>query len=353
MKHIFSFIPEELIQHDGTRGSHPHIWLYPDIKIEFKSGDNPNLLVGEGVNGIYITETARLKESVWNENLYPTLSDHQGWGIFTTTPSPEGRNWYVEQIYNIAIPGPDHNDQYVSYIWHTADNTCVPGLKKEVEFARKTMPLKYFLRNYEANINVFQGQIYEDFQYDIHVVDFKIDLKRYKVVVAGVDWGYTHNGVIMVIGITDDDDIDVLFESSDNHIPVLSEVKTQDTWVKRALKIQKEYGVDMFHCGPDEPEHIQAFKDSGIWARAAKNAVSPGIQSVATFMHIDDNGKTKFRIHKKNCPTLAKYIPSYAWKEGKEEPIKENDDECDGLRYGIHSAREWFKYVPDIVKEAS
>lgn len=356
-KHLFGFLPEEIIQEDNTRSNTPNIWLYPEIKIEFKSGERPERLVGEGLNGLYVTETARLKSSTWNDNLQPTLADKEGWGIFTTTPI--GRNWYMEEIRPLCEEGDQRDEQWSGFHAKTVENTKMPGLVAEVERARKTMPKKYFLRNYEASADAFQGQIFDEFDSSIHLQDWEIDKSIYKVIVGGVDWGYTHHGGFVIIGITNDDDVHILEENTQSGIPCVSADNNQDTWAKRALEAQTRWGTELFYCGVDEPEHIKAFRDAGIYARGAKNAVQPGIQTIATLMHIDENKHTRLKIHKSNCPRLSKYIAAYRWMENKdgdlqEKPLKVNDDEIDMARYAIHSARKWLKFeIPQEEEEAA
>jgi len=341
--YFLSTIPDKLIQKNNVF-SRGELWLYPEILWEFKSGERPETLVSVGLNGMYITETARLKKNVWNDNLRPTLSDKGGWCIDTTTPI--GNNWYIDDIWRFADPNsadkqPDHEGIFCKSI----ENTMVPELIADIEKARVTMPKKYFLRNYEASIDAFHGQIYDEYNREVHVQDFKIDLERYKVVVAGVDWGYTHHGGFILIGITDDDSVDVFHEDTQDRIPCVSSDSDADTWAKRALAAQEKYDVELFYCGVDEPEHIKAFRNEGVSARKCKNEVSPGIQAVSTLMKIDNNGHTRLRIHP-SCKRLVKYLPAYKWAENREgdaseKPDKVNDDECDMLRYAIYSAHRY------------
>lgn len=353
-KHLFQFLDERLIQVDKTNSNQPHLWLFPDIKIEFKSAERPENLVGEGLNGVYVTETARLKSKVWNDNVRPTLTDKGGWGIFTTTPL--GHNWYIDEIRCLSDKANEqYDDEYVGYHWKTVENTKNPLLLKEVERAKKTMPKKYFLRNYEACADAFQGQIFDDFDRDIHVKKWSIDKSIYKVIIGGMDWGYTHHGGFVVIGITNDDEVHVLEENTQPGIPCVSSDATQDTWAKRAFEAQKKWGWELLYCGVDEPEHIKALRDEGVYARKAKNAVNPGIQTIATLMHVDENGYTRLKIHE-NCKRLAKYLPAYRWAENRdgnleERPEKINDDEVDMLRYAVHSARRWLKLVVPPIEE--
>lgn len=333
-RHLLRCLTSPLIQKNRLNSSPPFIWLYPDILIEFKTAENPNMLVGEGLHGVYITETARLKRAAWNDNIRPALSEFQGWGIFTTTPL--GHNWYIEEIRSLAED--PENEDYSGHYWTTADNTKMPGLLKEVETARKTMPKKYFDRNYLASPDAFHGQIYDEFRRDVHVQSFDYDPNRYFCLVGGIDWGYTHHAGFVIVGITHDGHVDILEEYS------VSGKQTEE-WMQEAKHRQTKYGdlFQMFYAGPDQPEHIEMFRANGIRIKPANNNVSAGIQTVAMLMKIDKNGKSRYRSHT-SCTRLNKYKPAYTWIVDKEtdgsteKPKKIDDDEQDMERYAIHTA---------------
>jgi len=336
-REILTFLPDSLLQ--APVNSTGKIWLKPDILIEFKSGEKPESLVGTGLNGVYITETARLKSTVWMDNVRPTLSDKQGWGIFTTTPL--GVNWYIDEIRAVSEFGENHNPEYEAFYWKTIENTQCHGLIEEVEKARLTMPDKYFLRNYEASPYAYHGQIFEELDEKIHVQDFEFNKDRYTYVIAGQDWGFTHNGVIVVVGIDNDDNVDVLETVSIPKISVSSKFdSTERTWSKINKELKEKYRVDVFFGGVDRPENISVLRAEGVNIRKAKNAVVPSIDVISTLIRVVD-GRSKFRIRKtKGNDALFKGLLNFRWKEGaiKEEPIKEKDDEVDALRYAVYSA---------------
>jgi len=339
-------LPAGLVIKNELKSKPPRLWLKGGILFEFKSAEHPDKLVAEGLNGIYVTETARLKPTVWNDNLRPTLSDNQGWGLFATTPL--GYNWYADQIRKVAVEGEYHDNEWKAYYWKTIDNTKKPGLVEEVEKAKATMPAKYFCRNYEASLDAFQGQIYDGFDYNVHVDDIKFERDKYKIVVGGIDWGYTHRGVIVVAGITTDDNVHVLVDMAESRIPVVSRDDSADDWCKRALRLQEEYDVEMFYAGPDQPESIDQMAYEGVRVQKANNSVMEGIQAVSTLMTIDDNGHTRLRIDK-NCTNLIQNIRAQRWIQQKdgdesEKPEKINDDSNDALRYAIYSAGHWFDH---------
>lgn len=87
--------------------------------------------------------------------------------------------------------------------------------------------------------------------------------------------------------------------------------------------------------------------DRGYTTLAASNSVLPGIQTVASLL-----SSGGLYIVEETCPHLLDRIPQYLWDEkatqrGKTEPVKEDDDEVDALRYTVMtSRREWAEVVP-------
>lgn len=359
-KIVLSFVPDALIQKIDTAKS--QVWLYPEILICFKSADKPKNLVSEGLNGLWITETARIKREAWNDNLRPCLSDYLGWMLSDTTPI--GDNWYVQDIADYADPTNEkYDEEWQLYKWHTIHNTMLPGIEKEVEKARKTMPKKLFQRNYEASREAFEGQIFDEFLEEIHVRDFEFVPQRYMVIIAGQDWGYVHKGAFVVVGITHDLCVDVIDEIARSGLYVTkpSDDYEKETWIEMVKdpyeKYQFEYDgklypIEFIFCGPDEPEHISAYSENDLPAIKANNSVMAGIGWVQTIMHPDSNHHSRFRVHSR-CKNLIQNLKTQRWKqdpkgEDSEVPEKgsgENDfDSNDALRYALYSAKDrYFK----------
>lgn len=85
----------------------------------------------------------------------------------------------------------------------------------------------------------------------------------------------------------------------------------------------------------------------------AHNAVLPGIQTVQSLFA----AQRLFVVRPNDkglggCPHLIDALPGYVWDtkatdRGATEPLKENDDEADALRYAVYSSRrEWRDLIP-------
>jgi len=62
--------------------------------VEGKSCDQPNSLLGEGLDWIVFDESAKAKQRIWEYYLRPTLTDRNGEILFITTPN--GYNWIYD-----------------------------------------------------------------------------------------------------------------------------------------------------------------------------------------------------------------------------------------------------------------
>ena len=100
-----------------------------------KSGDNPDGLVGEGLDFCAIDEAARCKEEVW-EVLRPSLADKNGECWFLSTP--KGKNWF----YQLYLKESTDPELYKSFCFPSHDNPLLP-LKELESMKQETAELVY------------------------------------------------------------------------------------------------------------------------------------------------------------------------------------------------------------------
>lgn len=107
--------------------------------IRVYGADNPDAMRGVRLDGCIIDEVAQIRPTVWEDIIQPTLSDRNGWAIFTGTPN--GVNLFSE-IYFRAATLPD---------WHSAIYTVYDTdaiAPAEVERLRRDMTETSFSREY-------------------------------------------------------------------------------------------------------------------------------------------------------------------------------------------------------------
>ena len=74
-----------------------------------RSGAHPESLVGEGLHFAVMAEAAKMKESVWERFIRPTLADFLGESLWDTTP--EGKNWF----YDLYLKGQGDDPEWESW----------------------------------------------------------------------------------------------------------------------------------------------------------------------------------------------------------------------------------------------
>nr|DAS93853.1 MAG TPA: large terminase [Caudoviricetes sp.] len=171
-----------------------------------------------------------------------------------------------------------------------------------------------------------EGVVYTDFNKDKHYIK-EADIKdvQFKKYFAGVDFGWEHFGSIVVIGLGLDNKYYLLKEYAYQH-------KDIECWVNIAKDIVKEYGSINFYCDYARPDYINKLRVNGIRALNGRKEVIEGISTIATLFKTN-----KLLILEDKVNLFKKEIYNYVWAKGKDEPIKQNDDVLDSLRYAIYT----------------
>ena len=173
-----------------------------------------------------------------------------------------------------------------------------------------------------------EGAIYRDFKEDMLVSDKDIPTDDITVYYAGVDWGYEHYGTIVVCGQTADGRVYLLEEHSAQYQEI-------DYWVDIAKDIKTRFGNIKFYADSARPEHVSRFKREGIRCINADKSVLSGIEQVAKLMK-----QGRFFVCSEKVNKFKDEIYQYVWNEKTGEPVKNNDDVLDALRYAIYTSNK-------------
>lgn len=119
--------------------------------VTVQSADNPDVLVGEGLDGVVIDETGITDERLWKESIRPALSDKLGWAIFIGTP--HGRNWY-HKLFEYA--GTEAN--WARWQRPTSDNPLIP--LEELEAAKRDIGPRAYAQQYDAQFMDMEGALF-------------------------------------------------------------------------------------------------------------------------------------------------------------------------------------------------
>lgn len=165
--------------------------------LELKTAENPASVIGAGLNFLIVDEASRVKTSVWETALYPTLADKKGSAFLISTP--RGRNWFYEMY--LKGKGGDYPN-YASFTFETKDNLSLPHLVQEQQEAEKHLPQQAYQQEYLAKFIDDAGQVFRNIRQCING-----ELREYDPThsyVMGADLAkYEDYTVLTVLDLTD------------------------------------------------------------------------------------------------------------------------------------------------------
>ena len=265
--------------------------------------------------GAYVNEASLANEIVFKE----IISRCSGEGARVVWDSnPDNPNHWLNRDYIGKNDG-----KIIDFSFKLDDNTFLS--KRYIDSIKAATPKgKFYDRDILGIWSVAEGAIYADYDSKIHVVDELPDMRRY---FAGIDWGYTHYGSIVVVG-----------EGMDGNYYLVDGVPAQfkeiDWWVEQVRKLIDIYGNIPFYADSARPEHVARFENEGFDISNANKSVIAGIELIAKLFK-----ERKLYVKRGFVPRFFDEIYQYRWKENstKDEPLKEFDDVLDSVRYAIYS----------------
>lgn len=265
--------------------------------------------------GAYINEASLANETVFKE----IISRCSGDGariVFDTNPdNPE--HWLKKDYID------SKSENIISVHFRLDDNTFLS--ERYIRNIKESTPSGMFYdRDIEGLWVTGEGVVYSDFDGNKHFINdvSGIDFETY---IAGVDWGYSHYGSIVVFGIDKENKWYLIEEHA-------TQFKEIDYWVNIALGVKERYGNINFYCDSARPEHVERFRRERIRAINADKSILSGIEEVARLIKLN-----RFFVLSPKVKQFKKEIYNYIWDEKTGNPVKENDDVMDAMRYAVYS----------------
>jgi hypothetical protein len=220
---------------------HGDWWLIGGIRLDWRTGDNPENLVADSYDGVLLDEFARLKGDVWEDHLQPALADSGGWTLVTSTPLSKASAFYrlwatgsaeaAEDIRESTGERIEVSDRVRCVYWTTMDNTANPRLRRWALEAKGRMPAPMWKRNFLASWVAFKGQVFVELDEATH--RRKWDPSRLRRVTAGMDFGWSSPAVFSIWGEDYDGGLHELESISAKHFPI----DTEQGWVNRSNRV--------------------------------------------------------------------------------------------------------------------
>jgi hypothetical protein len=317
-------------------------------RLEVRSADHPENLVGEALDWVILSEAAKQKKETWERFIRPALADKRGGADFPTTP--EGFNW----LYDLWQLGQSPDEPlYESWTFPSWANTKVyPDGRQDAEILdleRNTAP-EWFMQEIGAEFSAFVGKVYGEFREAIHVKPLEYDPNLPNFI--AFDWGWANPLAAVEFQVTPNDEIHVWREHYKKNMTIPEHVA-----MMKARPQPPHYKITM--CFGDAADPEAAAQVSQLLAPCyaepdAKTNWRQGVELVKSFMKIHDEEVmdpdtgamvhvghwTKFFVDH-SCKNFIKEINNYKTKE----PVKGNNvpemgqkqaDHCmDAIRYGL------------------
>lgn len=216
-------------------------------RIEFRSGDHPERLVGEGLRRVALDECGTLKNQLWQESILPTLMDHSAPAILTGTPKLSTGHFFFAG-YLRGLKGDD--PLYGTFGGPTTENPWIPV--DEVQRMREEMPSRLFEQEVLARFQTLEGMVFRNIEACLMAayssaatVSIGVDLARRAdwTVIVGMD----------VFGR-------VTFLDRFKHVPWPVQEERILAWAERATKAagkRPKVVVDMTGVGDPVVQHLE------------------------------------------------------------------------------------------------
>ena len=321
--------------------------------IELKGAQEPDSLLGSGLDGVVLDEYAMDAYGVapvWKEAIRPALSDKQGWAIFISTP--RGYNHFFE-LYDYAQ---SHRDEgWECWKMPTKANPYITG--KELEAAKREIGEDLYSQEYEAEFKKRSGLVYKEFSRDTHVID-PIEPKNIPsrwTLEIGIDFGASHPTAAVFVMFDHVSDaayvVDEHYESewtTDRHISAL--VAKEDKWTMPLIRKRVKRIGDS-----QAKQTILDYASKGYYITPTlkgSDSVDEGISAVRKRLQIDPITNRPKLFVCRNCVNTIREFENYSWygyddsaievdemmrlaNKRKDAPRKIFDDAMDALRYVI------------------
>lgn len=282
-------------------------------------------VVGRSYDLIIFDEAALVNgRDAFNVALRPTLDKENSKAIFISTP--RGRNnWFAEFYYR------GFNDEFPEWASLRATYHENPRLsEQDIDEARKSMSEAEFSQEYEADFNIYEGQVWA-FDHEECVADL-VDFETKRMdVFAGLDVGYKDPTAFCVIAYDWDEEKYYVVDE------YLDAERTTEQHAVQIRKLVSKWNIDYIYIdSAAQQTRFDFAQNYDITTINAKKSVLDGIGKVATVV---DNNRL---IVDQRCDETLMALDQYQWDPNpnllKEKP-KHNaaSHMADALRYALYS----------------
>ena len=281
--------------------------------------------VGRSYDLIIFDEAALADgRDAFNVALRPTLDKDASKAIFISTPRGKN-NWFAEFWYR------GFSDEYAEWASIRATYKDNPRMSQsDIEEARKSTSEAEFRQEYEADFNIYEGQIW-NFDRENCLGNFSEIETSQMDVFAGLDVGYRDPTAFCVVGYDWDEEAYYLLDE------YLDSEQTTETHARKIQSMIDKWDIDYIYIdSAAQQTRFDFAQNYDISTVNAKKSVLDGIAHVAGIV---DNKKL---LVEQTCTETIASLDQYQWDPNpnlmKEKP-KHNQAShmADAIRYALYS----------------
>ena len=277
--------------------------------------------VGVRNNHIFFDEVSKYKnwKFGWEEVLRPTLIDLKGGATFISTPN--GFNHFYDLT---LLEGVDSDYKYFHFT--SMDNPYIP--QDELVKMKIEMTDDRYSQEILGEFRKKEGLVYKDFSRETCVIsELPRDLEVLYTL-GGVDWGHTHPCAVITIKK----------DYSGNYY-ITDEFYEPGHTEEEIIDIVVSKGFNKVYPDPENASGIEALRKKRVNVREVKKGKGSVVSGISKVQELIKQNKLKILS---SCTSVISEFESYSYPEDKdgtvhENPLKENDDAMDAIRYVIQT----------------
>jgi PBSX family phage terminase large subunit len=291
-----------------------------------RSAENPEALLGATLGWAVCDEVGLWRKQAY-DYLQDRLSDPRGPRQAYFTFTPKGTAHWSYKVLGVERDG-------IEIIrTSTGRNPTLPADYHERLRREHGEGTQWWRQEVLGEYVAWEGQVYPQFDEARHVREAP-DREQFVWVIGGIDWGWTNPGVMLVMGLDENNVAWVVDE-------VYEREKSIEWWAETGQRLQERWGVEYWFADPSQPANIAALAQKGLAVRRANNEILPGIMAVASRFAND-----QLFLAPKATNTAAEIL-TYCWKQRNDgtvrfdEPEDLNNHACDTIRYEVMGLLHW------------
>jgi hypothetical protein len=319
-------------------------------EIQARSTQNPDSLLGAGVDAMFIDEAVRIPGRIYHEYLRQRVTDKRGLIVFTS--SPKGMSGWFPEIYKRG-----QNNVYKNWFSATAKLTDNPLIHEdEIEELKLTLPEDVYKQEVEGEFVPYGGLVYKEWSNEVHVSNLAEYIPDVPVLMA-IDYGTRNPCAVLFMQRVGE----CLFNIFDEYyMPGKDTVSHTEILAPRIAELtEKSKNKQIFTypdpAGLDETKIFQRFIPQLVMVPSV-NDIEPGINTVRWFLGQDAAaGRPRLLVHPR-CTNTIWEMGIYHYPERREGtnapqselPVDIDNHAVAALRYILHTMHPAGQYTFDV-----